>query len=67
MRAETKVIKKIEKCGNELTHWSRKNFGHARRQLAEKRKWLVKAEQEAIQSGSNSQVRGLKWRLMNYW
>ena len=42
--AESQVIKKIEKCGNELTHWSRKNFGHVKRQLAGKRKWLVKAK-----------------------
>jgi len=54
------VIKKIEKCGSELSQWSCKNFGHVRRQLDEKKKWLLQAEQEAMQNGSNIQVRGLK-------
>ena len=40
--AETQVMKKIAKCGSELTQWSCKNFGHVRRELVEKRKWLVK-------------------------
>ena len=26
--AKKQVIKKIEKCGSELSQWSRKNFGH---------------------------------------
>ena len=58
--AKKQVIKKIEKCGSELSQWSRKNFGHVRRQLAEKRKCLLQAEQEAMQNGSNVQVRCLK-------
>ena len=65
--AKKQVIKKIEKCGSELSQWSRKNFGHVRRQLAEKRKCLLQAEQEAMQNGSNIRVRGLKRRLMNCW
>ena len=44
--AKTQVLKKIEKCGLELIQWSRKNFGHVRRELVEKRKLLVKAKQE---------------------
>ena len=39
--AERQVIKKIEKCGAELTQWSRKNFGHVRRQLINKKEELA--------------------------
>ncbi|XP_075660413.1 uncharacterized protein LOC142630317 [Castanea sativa] len=44
----------------ELTWWSKHNFGHLRRELAEKKKMLVVAENEAILSRNNSRVRGLK-------
>ena len=57
------MIKKIERCGLELTQWSRKNFGHVRRELVEKRKWLVKVEHEARQNGSNHRVRELKMEI----
>ena len=57
------MIKKIERCGLELTQWSRKNFVHVRRELMEKRKWLVKAEHEARQNGSNHRVRELKMEI----
>jgi len=57
------VLKKIEKCGLELIQWSRKNFGHVRRELVEKRKWLVKAKQETRQNGSNYWVRELKLEI----
>ena len=58
--AERQVIRKIEKCGVELTQWSRKNFGHVRRQLIDKRKCLLQPEQQAMHGRSNNRVRGLK-------
>ncbi|XP_075640280.1 uncharacterized protein LOC142612013 [Castanea sativa] len=30
---DTKVIKKIDKCGNALTRWSKEHFGSVRRDL----------------------------------
>ena len=57
---EVQVMKKIAKCGTELTQWSRMNFGSVRRELVEKKKLLVKVEQAALQSGSNFRVRELK-------
>ena len=32
--AETQVLKKIEKYGTGLTQWSRRNFGHVRKEIA---------------------------------
>ena len=61
--AKTQVLKKkIEKCGIELTQWSRRNFEHVRKEIVEKRKWLAKAELEARQTGCNFRVWELKWR-----
>ena len=52
-------MKKIAKCGTELTQWSHRNFGSVHRELVKKKKLLVKVEQAALQFGSNSQVREL--------
>ena len=51
---EVQVMKKIAKCGTELTQWSRRNFESVRRELAKKKKLLVKVEQAILQSGNNS-------------
>ena len=61
--AETQVLKKIEKYGTELTQWSRRNFGHDRKEIVEKRKWLAKAELEARQTRCNFRVRELKLEI----
>ena len=53
-------MKKIEKCGSELTQWSRKTFGNVRRELKEKRKLLSKVEKAAMQTGANFRLRELK-------
>lgn len=47
-----KLIKKIDKCGRELTGWSKKCFGNVRRDLEKKRKLLAKAEKSAQNGGS---------------
>ncbi|KAL0004760.1 hypothetical protein SO802_012321 [Lithocarpus litseifolius] len=57
--AEVQVIRKIEKCGKDLTQWSRQHFGSVRRKLKEKKKQLEKAELVAMHSGNNFQVREL--------
>ena len=41
---DTRVIRKIEACGAELTSWSRNNFKNIRRELEKKRKELAQAE-----------------------
>ncbi|KAL0014214.1 hypothetical protein SO802_001283 [Lithocarpus litseifolius] len=61
--AEDHVLKKIEKCGTELTQWSRRNFGHVRKNIVEKRKCLARAEVAARQSGCNLRVRELKLEI----
>ena len=55
-----RVLKKIEKCGTELTKWSRENFGSVRNELEKKRKQLAKVEKDAMNSGLNNRVRELK-------
>ncbi|XP_023904265.1 uncharacterized protein LOC112016019 [Quercus suber] len=56
----SKVIRKIENCGKELTNWSRSNFGNIRHELVKKRKELARAEQQAVRSGNSFQVVHLK-------
>ena len=50
----------MAQCEQELTWWSKHNFGHVRRELAEKKKMLVVVENEAIISGNNSVIKGFK-------
>lgn len=47
------VLKKVEKCGNELTWWNLNVFGNVSKELEEKKKWLIQAEREAMIYGSN--------------
>ena len=35
---DTKVLNKIDKCGRELSRWSKKCFGSVRRELEKKKK-----------------------------
>ena len=62
--ASHQVMKKVDKCGFELTFWSCKHFGNVRRELKEKKKLLEKAEQVAVHTGNNYQVRELKNTVM---
>ncbi|XP_075657955.1 uncharacterized protein LOC142627937 [Castanea sativa] len=55
-----RVVQKIEKCGKELTYWSKIHFGNVRSELNLKRRLLIEPEKEALQSGDNSRVRSLK-------
>lgn len=56
----TIVIRKIEKCGKELKHWSKVHFGNVRSKLNLKKRLLVEAEEEAMQSGDSAQIRSLE-------
>lgn len=53
----TKNMRKIEKCRTELKRWNRDHFGNVRKELVKKRRLLVEAKKEAIQSGLNHRVR----------
>ena len=46
-------MRKIEKCGKDLTQWSRQHFRSVMQELKEKKKQLEKAEQVAMQLGNN--------------
>lgn len=56
----TKIMRKIKKCGTELKRWSRDHIGNMRKELAKKKRLLVEAKKEAMQSGLNHRVRELK-------
>ena len=58
--ASHQVMKKVDKCGFELTLWSRRHFGNVRRELKEKKKLLEKAEQVAVHTGNNYRIKELK-------
>ncbi|XP_023906573.1 uncharacterized protein LOC112018294 [Quercus suber] len=55
-----RVIRKIDKCGQELKKWERDHFGNIRKTLKEKRKELAEAEKEALSTGQNFQILELK-------
>ena len=50
---KVQVMRKIEKCGKDLTQWSQQHFRSVRQELKEKKKQLGKAEQVAMQLGNN--------------
>lgn len=53
-------MKKVEKCGKDLTWWNRNIFGNVRLELGRKRKLLIQAKREAVLSKQNSRVREIK-------
>ena len=55
----SRVIKKIDKCGKELTRSSKRCFGSVRKEL-EKRKQLKGAKQMAIRTGDSSRMKILE-------
>ena len=56
----TRVIKKVEKCGQALTQWSKDCFGNIRNELEKKRKALARAEKIALQRGYSDNLIQLK-------
>ena len=55
---DTRVIKKIYECGNELSQWSKKCFGSVRKELEKKK--LKVAEQVALRIEHSSHMRFLE-------
>ena len=55
-----KILRKIDKCGLELTEWSKRKFGNVRKELETKRKQLAKAERYARRGGDTSWLRTLE-------
>ena len=63
VHSDSQVLKKIERCGVELTKWSREKFGSVRKELDTKRRMLVDAEKKSLKSGMNNRVRELKFEI----
>ena len=56
----TRVIKKVDKCGQALMKWSKDCFRNVRIELEKKRKELVRAEKVALQRGYSKKLIRLK-------
>ena len=56
----TEVIRKVEKCGEALTKWSKDCFGNVRTELEKKKRELARAKKEAIQRGYSNNLIQLK-------
>lgn len=57
------VISRVDRCGKDLAWWNKNVFGSVKRELEKKKKALLEAEREALQSGLNFRVRELQRRL----
>ena len=54
------ILKKVEKCGKELTWWNLNVFGNVRKELEKKKNLLIQAKREAMITRSNLRIRSLK-------
>ena len=59
----SRVIKKIQICGEPLLKWSKTSFGSVKRELKEKRKLLSKAELATNRGGDINRVRVLEHEI----
>ena len=57
---DTRVLSKIDKCGRELTQWSKKCFGSVKRELENKRKQLKQVENKAARTGNSTRMKLLE-------
>lgn len=55
-----KILKKVDRCGLELTKWSKHCFGSVRKELEKKRKQLVHSEKRAMQGCSDGRMKQLE-------
>ena len=54
------ILKKVEKCGSDLSWWNHNVFGSVRQELIRKKELLLRAKNEAMILRDNSRVRELK-------
>ena len=57
------ILKKVEKCGKELTWRNLNVFGNVRKELEEKKNLLIQAKREAMITRSNLRIRSLKFEI----
>ena len=57
------ILRKVEKCGKDLSRWNYNCYGNVRRELEKKKKLLVQAENKARRFGSNTRVRELLFEI----
>ena len=57
---DTRVLKKIDKCGHELLRWSKRHFGNVRRELEKRRKELQQAKRFSVWTGDSRLMRVLE-------
>ena len=54
------MLKKIDKCGQEVLCWSKRHFGNVRLELEKKRKELKQAERLSVRTGNSDRMRALE-------
>ena len=57
---DSEIIRKIDKCGKDLSWWNYNVFGNIRRELKKKRELLIEEEVVAVRTCSNFQIKALK-------
>ena len=57
---DTRVVKKIDRCGIALTRWSKQTFGSVKRELQQKRKALQQVERDSLRTGDSRNMRFLE-------
>lgn len=55
-----KLLEKVDKCGSELSKWTKSSFVNVCNELVKKRKLLVQAERHAIRGGDATWMRNLE-------
>ena len=58
--SDSEIIRKIDKCGKDLSWWNYNVFGNVRRELKKKRDLLIEEEAVVVRTGSNFQIKALK-------
>ena len=58
--SDSEIIRKIDKCGKDLSWWNYNVFGNVRRELKKKRELLIKEEAVAVRTSSNLRIKALK-------
>ena len=58
--SDSEIIRKIDKCGKDLSWWNYNVFGNVRRELKKKRDLLIEEEAVAVRTGNNFRIKALK-------
>ena len=58
--SDSEIIRKIDKCGKDLSWWNYNVFGNVRKELKKKRDFLIEEEAVVVRTGINFRIKALK-------